>query len=711
MRILIPAGTTLLLSVGGWSAPTTTVPQGVSAPTRVEAPAPDAKTYSARCATCHGADMTGGTQAGIRQYVRYHTDVEVTTVLSAHKPPVALDDADLRALLAELRALAGTNPAMATGGLTGQRGGGGGGGGAGPAGGGGATGRGRGRGRGFVVPPAGPRTITLRDGRTLTGRVLAESEFDATLGTGDRFHLLAKEGQVYSEKPVEPKSDWLVFGGSISSGRYRALDQINRDTVHKLGVAWIFPMVNSPRLEVTPVVVDGVMYVTGWNEIFAIDATTGRQLWTYNQPRTDGLLSEAGTGANRGAAISGDKVFMVTDHAHLLAFNRFTGEKLWDAELGSVKEGYSATVAPLVAGDLVIQGVSGGEEGVRGLLDAYDAATGKRVWRFYTVPKRGEKGSETWIGQAIDHGCGATWQTGSYDPALGLIYWGVGNPCPDYTGDERLGDNLYTSSVVALSAKTGELQWHYQFSPHDTHDWDAAQPMVLVDDEWNGRPRKLLFNANRNGMFYVFDRTNGQVLLVDKLSTKVTWHKGFTPDGKPIVDPGSIATREGVAVCPGGSGGANMPDVSYSPQTKLFYVKMSDSCAVFASSDDPLSGSRWFGRGTASEKARQALEALRADYPGGYFIRAMNPFTGKKAWEYPVPFGHEGLLSTGGGLVFTGSTSGGLMALDARNGTPVWHINIGQVTSQASPMTYMVGGRQYIALAGTGHIVAYTLAR
>jgi alcohol dehydrogenase (cytochrome c) len=545
--------------------------------------------------------------------------------------------------------------------------------------------------------------------------LMGQSEFDSTLLADARFHLLARDGERYREKPVEPKQDWTTYNGSLAGDRYRALDQINASNVSRLGVEWIYPMPTTTRMQATPVVVDGIMYVTGWNELVALDATTGRQLWTYSQPRTEGILSEAGTGANRGAAIAGDRVIMVTDHAHVLAFNRFTGEKLWDVEMGPYREGYSATVAPLVIGDLVIQGISGGEEGLRGFLDAYRVATGERAWRFYTVPARGEKGSETWIGQAIDHGCGATWQTGSYDPALDLVYWGVGNPCPDYSGAERLGDNLYTSSVIALSGRTGELKWHYQFSPHDTHDWDAAQPMVLADEMWQGRPRKLLFNANRNGMFYVFDRTSGEVLLTDNLSTKVTWHKGFTPDGRPIVDPGSIATPDGVAVCPGGSGGANMPPVSYSHETKLLYVMMSDNCAIFAAGADPLSGNRWFGRGQAQnvEAAQQALAKLREDNPGGYFVRAMNVMTGKKAWDVSVPMGHQGMLSTGGGLVFAGSVDGGLKARDALTGKTLWSANVAQNLIQASPMTYMVGGRQYVALAGMSAgravVVAYAL--
>ena len=267
----------------------------------------------------------------------------------------------------------------------------------------------------------------------------------------------------------------------------------------------------------------------------------------------------------------------------------------------------------------LVVGVAGGEEGARGFLDAYRASTGERVWRWYSIPKRGEKGSETWIGQALEHGCGATWMPGSYDPQLDLIYWAIGNPCPDIAGEERIGDNLYTSSVVALAAKTGELKWYYQFTPHDTHDWDAVQPMLLVDEVWQGRPRKLLMHGDRNGMFYVLDRTNGEVLLTGNLSTKVTWLKGFTKDGKPIVDPGSIATKEGIAACPGGGGGANFPAASYNPMTKLFYTRVSDSCAIYTSHDDPFgaTGNRWFGRGTPGEKARQALAELLKGYRTG----------------------------------------------------------------------------------------------
>ena len=424
---------------------------------------------------------------------------------------------------------------------------------------------------------------------------------------------------------------------------------------------------------------------------------------------TTAYCAKAGIGTNRGVTINGDKAFMVTDHAHLLGFNRFTGQKLWDAEMGSHEESYSSTSPPLPVGDLLVVGVAGGEEGARGFLDAYRASTGERVWRWYSIPKRGEKGSETWIGQALEHGCGATWMPGSYDPQLDLIYWAIGNPCPDIAGEERIGDNLYTSSVVALAAKTGEMKWYYQFTPHDTHDWDAVQPMLLVDEMWQGKPRKLLMHGDRNGMFYVLDRTTGEVLRTANLSTKVTWHKGFTADGKPIVDPGSIATKEGIAACPAGGGGANFQAQSYNPLTKLFYARVSDSCGIYTSHDDPLgaTGNRWFGRGTPSDKAREQLAALTKGYETGVFIRALDPFSGKKVWDLPAPAGRSGVLSTAGGLIFLGG-GGGLLVVDAKSGKPLWNVNISQ-TTQGSPMTFMVGGKQYVALAGTSSITAYVL--
>ena len=664
-------------------------------------PADDTAPYQNRCAGCHGSTMTGASGPAILAYIRYHTDVEVAAAIRdrhANAPDMAIQQPELRQILAAVRVLAGTNPAMATGGFTGRRGGPGAGGPPAPA----STPQG--------IEGLQASTITMADGRTRTGVLLAQSELSAVLLESGRFVPLSKDGAAYRDKPIAPKADWTHYDGSLTGNRFSPLELINPTNVQRVGAAWVFPIASNPRaLQSTPVVQDGIMYVTGWNEMYALDATTGRQLWTYSEARHEGILSEGGIGTNRGVTISGDKAFMVTDHAHLLALDRFTGRKLWDAEMGSLEESYSSTSPPLPVGELLVVGVAGGEEGARGFLDAYRASTGERVWRWYSIPKRGEKGSETWVGQALEHGCGATWMPGSYDPQLDLIYWAIGNPCPDIAGEERIGDNLYTSSVVALNAKTGEMKWYYQFTPHDTHDWDAVQPMLLVDELWQGKPRKLLMHGDRNGMFYVLDRASGEVLRTANLSTKVTWHKGFTPDGKPIVDPGSIATKEGIAACPGGGGGANFQATSYNPVTKLFYARVSDSCGIYTSHDDPLgaTGNRWFGRGTPSDKAREQLAELTKGYQTGVFIRAIDPFTGRKVWDLPAPAGRSGVLSTASGLVFLGG-GGGLLIVDAKTGKPLWNVNIAH-TTQGSPMTYMVGGKQYIALAGTSSITAYVL--
>lgn len=660
--------------------------------------------YANRCATCHGGNLTGATGPSILTYVRFHVDKEIAEIIRKghHGVSSQLPEAELRQLLSEMRTRAGTNPAMATGGYTGSRLGG-------PP--------------PESFPPTEPRpaapgiggnpqtTIKMSDGSSRTGILLGSSLTSAVLleNGNTKFTLLAREGDVYREKPIPPKRDWLFYDGSHTGNRYSTLDQINRSNVRRLGPIWTRPMPET-RPQATPVVVDGIMYVTGWNALHALDATSGRTLWSYSEPRHIGIVSEAGIGVNRGATILGDRVFMVTDHAHVLGFDRFTGQRLWEAEMGSYLDSYSATSPPLPVGDLLVVGVAGGEEGARGFLDAYRASSGERVWRFYTIPKRGEPGSETWIGQALEHGCGATWMPGSYDPELDLIYWAVGNPCPDFAGEERIGDNLYTSSVVALEAKTGRLRWYYQFTPHDTHDWDAVQPMVLADEVWEGKPRKLLFHGDRNGIFYVLDRTNGQVLRTGNLSTKVTWLKGFAPDGKPIVDPGSIATPGGIAACPGGGGGANFHAVSYNPVTRLFYVRVSDSCQVYTSHPtDPLGarGNRWFGGAPASEKARAALAVLQKGYTTGPFIRAMDPFAAKKVWDIPNPGGEPGILSTSTGLVFLPG-DGGLMVLDGTSGQLLHHINHG-VVSAAGPMTFMVGGKQYIALHGTEILAVYAL--
>jgi alcohol dehydrogenase (cytochrome c) len=644
---------------------------------------PKANAFENRCSICHGGDANGGGRApSILGFIRYHTDAELSDLIHNGRqergmPAFQIPPDELPGLIVQLRQLAGSTAAMGTAGLTGE-----------------GLKRKSGRKRG---PGPRPAKLKLSSGSVIDGTLMSEDEFSADLLTADgKYHLLSREGGAYREKPIEPKNDWTTYNGDVSGNRYSALQQINAGNVNQLALAWLFPTPSSPRIEATPLVVDGVMYVTGWNELYALDATTGQQLWMYRQPHTDGLLSNAGKGANRGAAIAGDKVFIVTDGAHLLAFNRKNGEKLWDIEMGAVKDGYSASAAPLVAADLLIVGVAGGEEGARGFLDAYKLGSGEHAWRFYTIPKRGEKGSETWMGSALEHGCGATWLTGSYDPELGLVYWATGNPCPDYNGDERKGDNLHTNSVVALSVKTGELKWHYQFTPHDMHDWDAAEPLLLIDQPWQGKPRKLLLHADRNGFFFVLDRTTGELLKAEPF-VKVNWAAGYGKDGRPILTKNFETSTEGTFTCPASSGGTNWFSDSWNPISKLFYVRSTDWCAIYKKQEDPLVENRWYG-------------GVAPNQPGAEnFIRALDIRTGKKVWEFPLSaYGRGGILSTAGGLVFFGGSQGAFVALDAFSGRDLWHLELGQ-DWQASPMTYSVGGKQYVVLPGPAGVFAFAL--
>jgi alcohol dehydrogenase (cytochrome c) len=637
------------------------------------------RTYVSHCTICHGGDGNGTERApAILGFVASHSDAEITTLVRTGRPERGMprfdfQDDEIKTLLAHLHGLA-------TGTVQ-----------SGPARGGGGRG----------APPFQPHPVTLKltDGRTLAGTLTSQTAYSATLLTPDgRFHLLSRNAENYTERAIDPKQDWTSYDGNYTGNRYSRLEQINTGNAQRLAPAWIFPIQGAPRLEVTPVVLDGVMYITGPNEAYALDAVSGRQIWSFRTPRTPGLLSEAGGGANRGVAISGERVFMVTDNAHLLALDRRTGRKLWDITMADAKEGYSATASPLAIGDMVLSGIAGGEEGARGFVDAYEAATGKRVWRFWSIPLRGEKGSETWVGNALEHGCGATWLTGSYDPDLATVYWAVGNPCPDYNGDERKGDNLYTSSVVALDVKTGQKKWHFQFTPHDLHDWDAVQPILLVDEQWEGRPRKLLLHGDRNGFFFVLDRTSGELLLAKPMS-KVTWATGYGKDGRPIMTEHFESTFEGALVCPGVGGGANWPAASFDPISKLFFVRVTDGCAVYKKNSAPIEvGERFFGGTAAGE-------------PGGQtFIRAIDIHTGQKVWDYAMPpgGGGSGTLATAGGLLFFGEPGGVFNAVESKTGKPVWHFESGQPW-RASPMTYMVGGKQYVVLAGTGGIFSFAL--
>ncbi len=506
--------------------------------------------YEGRCAGCHGTDGYGGELGpAIVERLSLRSDEQLGTLIregrpAAGMPGEALPDDQLRDLVAFLRTL---RP---------QRG---------------------------ALPPR--VTVETTEGQTLEGRRLNRSATELQLLSDEpRIHLLRKAGGRY--RPVTSQADWPTYNGDVRGNRYSALDQIDRANVSGLALRWMFPLPGTTRLEVTPVVVDGVMYVTSGNECYALDAGSGRELWHYRRPRTEGLAGDAATGINRGVAVAGQRLFMVTDHAHVIALDRFTGALLWDTEMADWRQNYGATSAPLVVGDLVVSGVSGGDEGTRGFLAAFDQSTGQEVWRFWTVPLPGEPGSETWIGKDIEHPCAATWLTGTFDPDLDVLYWPTGNPCPDYDGTERQGDNLYSDSILALAPKTGRLKWYFQYTPHDLWDWDAQQPPVLVDREWNGRPRRLLLHANRNGFFYVLDRTDGTLLRATPFVDKLTWARGIDDDGRPLLNPNQAPSPEGTRVCPAVAGATNWFPTAFHPATGLYYVQTMEHCQIYTRTPD-----------------------------------------------------------------------------------------------------------------------------
>ena len=624
------------------------------------------ESYQTRCSLCHGGDAAGSDRAGSILPTLYSSGPDRLVriiregVPSRGMPRFEIPDEELTPLIAYLKELA-TAAAPA------------------------------------ARDPRAPRpragSIQLAGGGTLDGTILNESGFDAQIRTaaGD-VRLFRRDGDAYREPAVEPYVDWPSYHGSDTGNRHSPLDRIHRGNVQDLALQWFYPIPDMPMIEGTPVVIAGVMYVTAVNQVYALDATTGREIWRYSQPRTEGLVGDPAIGLNRGVAVRDDLVFTVTDHAHVIALDRFTGELVWDTEMDDYREHYGAVAAPLVVGDLVVAGISAGDTGLRGFLDAYHADTGERAWRFWTIPAPGEPGSETWGDpEVLRRGCGATWLTGSYDAELDLLYWATGNPCPDLNGERRPGDNLYTNSVVALRPRTGEMIWYFQFTPHDTHDWDAQEPLLLIDEEFRGRPRKLLVQGNRNGFFYVLDRTNGQFLLGEPFVNQ-TWAAGIDDSGRPIVLPGTDPTEEGVDVCPAIRGATNWWATSYHPGTKLFYLLAHESCMTYTKNDqDWQRGRSWLG-GTVR---------LADGSPNQKFIRALDIQTGRTVWSYPQTGQaqtYSGVLSTDGDLVFFGEDSGAFAALDAETGEPLWHVQINQ-DWKASPMTYMVGGRQYVAIA------------
>lgn len=480
--------------------------------------------------------------------------------------------------------------------------------------------------------------------------------------------------------PGPRPGDWRTYNGSDSGNRYSILDQIRVSNIGQLHLKWVFPL-SYFGLETTPVYADGVLYVTGPNQVVALDAASGAQLWQYSRPASRGLTGDAALGTNRGVALRAGSLFFVTDNAHLIALDRGSGALLWETALAPDMPGehheYGGTVAPLVVGNMVIAGVAGADHGIRGFVAAYHAETGALIWRRWTVPRAGERGIETWRGKEPITGGGSTWLTGSYDPETHTLYWATGNPWPDGDDRDRPGDNLFTNCVLALNPDNGDLKWHYQFTPHDVKDRDATEPNVLIDTTYQDKPAKLLLHADRNGFFYVLDRTDGKMLLAKPFLRRVDWAKEIGADGRPVV----VEPRG----CP--SDAANWDAAAWSPATRLYYVMALEECV---------------GKPTGYP-----------DQTGQRYLRAIDIDTGATAWEVPQPGPARaktwsGVLATAGGLVFYGRPNGGFVAVDARSGRELWSFPT-NVRMKAGPMTFLLSGRQYVAVAAGPNILCFGL--
>ena len=487
----------------------------------------------------------------------------------------------------------------------------------------------------------------------------------------------------------QPTDAWPTYHGDYTGRRYSTLDQINQKNVDSLTLAWVFST-RGLNLKSTPLEVNGILYFTSPDNVWAVDARLGREIWHYE------TKTEGGKIGHRGVAMWKDYLYFETGDAHLVSLNARDGKERWRIELADAKLGYFATMAPLVIRDHLLAGVSGDSTDIRGLLRCVDPETGAIQWTWYVEPDPGAPGSETWPKdpEALLHGGGMTWMTGTYDPALNLVYWGTGNPNPVMVGDQRPGDNLYTCTIVALNPDTGKLQWYFQPSPHDTHDWDAVQTPILFDADFHGKPRKLVAQASRNGFFFVLDRTTGEHLVTSPF-IETTWSKGIDERGRPIADPRANPRPDGALAAPGSDGATNWMSPSFSPQTNLFYVNAHRLFSVYYRTiDGKVEG--WGGRDQ--------------NLWGSAAIRALDYKTGKVVWTHELGEGEPftGIMTTAGRLLFSGDASGNFLALDPGTGKTLWHLNLGGNIS-SSPMTYQLDGRQYVVVAVHDHFYAFSL--
>lgn len=501
-------------------------------------------------------------------------------------------------------------------------------------------------------------------------------------------------------KADEAPEDWLTYSGNYFAQRHSRLAQLTPENVNRLRVHWVYQMQSRGLVETSPLIFDGIMYLTEPpSTVTALDVHTGRRLWSWKPSMPTNLVTWGFPPVNRGVAVLDDKVYVGTLDAHLVALDAKSGALRWKTLVADNATGHAITVAPLALDGKIIVGISGGEAGIRGFLDAYDAESGERLWRFWTIPGPGEAGNETWGGDSWETGAGPTWLTGSYDPELNLLYWGIGNPGPDWNGDVRPGDNLYTCSVVALNPEDGSLVWYHQFTPHDTHDWDANQIPVLFDARYKGTDRKLLGMANRNAFYYLLDRETGEYLQATPFA-KQTWAERIDDSGRPVVLPNTEPTEEGNLVYPSLQGATNWFSPSYDPGRGLFFVAVREMGAYYFKTDvDYEAGQPFLGGGE---------QALSGDQANGY-IKGIQALSGEISWEFELhtpPW--SGVMSTAGGLVFGGTNEGSVFALDSRTGDLNWEFQTGGAI-RTNPVSFLLDGKQMVAISGGGALFVFGL--
>jgi alcohol dehydrogenase (cytochrome c) len=547
--------------------------------------------------------------------------------------------------------------------------------------------------------------VLLRVGCTIALACFSCALFAQTAGPNVTFDRILHARE-------EPRN-WLTYSGAFDSLRHSRLSQITPENAKSLMLKWVFQSRSPEKHEATPLVVNGILYtVHSVNDVVALDAATGQTLWTYSHKVAPNVRNCCGQ-TNRGLAILGNTLYLGSLDAHLIALDATTGKERWNKEVaGTQVTGPEGTLhravfthAPLIIKDKVLVGAAGGEYGVRGFLAAFDANTGNEVWRFYTVPGSGEPGNETWQGDSWKHGGAPIWLTGSYDPDTNLTFWGTGNPGPDWDGDLRPGDNLYSCSVIAVDADTGKLKWHYQFSPHNEFDWDAVQIPVLVDLQWENRPRKVMLWANRNGMFYVLDRTTGQFLRGSPFAN-LNWATGFNETGRPLRAAKSFPTVEGTLIYPGNQGATNWYSPSYSPTTGLFYIPTwENSSTTYRKGVEPLE----FHEGQSFLGTSRPLAGNEKEDTSSV-IRALDPRTGQKKWDFRMAADRTegGILTTASDVLFSGGRDGTFYALDSRNGALLWRTNLG-ISVSAGPITFEAGGKQYVSVQAGSALFTFGL--